>query len=403
MDARGPGPRLFQPLLNRASPDCRLFGIPRVTQPEPVPAGCIMQQIAVPTAAVDVATPPPKTRLGATPGVLRRLARNARVGGVQVLGTGSFTPPLRRTNDDLRTSLGVDGDWVLRRTGIRERRHASAELATSDLCHGAAVRCLDTARVCRDEVDLLIVATVTADMAVPSTACILQDRLGLSCGAFDLQAGCAGFVFALATGAQFVQSGAAKCCLVVGGDTASRIIDPADRETYPLFGDGAGAMLLGPCGEGRGLVAYQLGSDGAGANLLYRRAGGSRIPPAASEHDPGHQYVHMEGRAVFRWAVQTIGDSTDQLLQYAGISCRDVDLFVPHQANLRLVEAIAERLGFGPERVYTNLARYGNTIAASIPLALDEAVAEGRVRRGDLLLLTGFGAGLSWGSVLLRW
>jgi 3-oxoacyl-[acyl-carrier-protein] synthase III len=362
-----------------------------------------MHQIALPRPPVDVATPPP--RAGVAPRTVApvQLARNARCGGVQVLAAGGYTPPRRLTNDDLQAALGVDGDWVLRRTGIRERRHAPPELATSDLCHGAAVRCLETAGVSPGEVDLLIVATVTPDMAVPSTACLLQERLGVNCGAFDLQAGCSGFVYALATGAQFVQSGAAKCCLVVGGDTSSRIIDPADRETFPLFGDGAGAVLLGPCGRGAGLTAYQLGSDGAGADLLRRPAGGSRFPLTCSADDAPHRYVHMEGRAVFRWAAQTVADSTRQLLDFAGVAPRDIDLFIPHQANLRLVEAIAERLGLAPERVYTNLARYGNTIAASIPLALEEAVAEGRVRRGDLLLLTGFGAGLTWGSVLLRW
>jgi 3-oxoacyl-[acyl-carrier-protein] synthase-3 len=320
-----------------------------------------------------------------------------------MLGVGSYTPLQRLTNDDLRDSLGVDGDWVLRRTGIRERRHAPSEMATSDLCAKAAVRCLEAADVRPGDVDLVIVATMTPDMAAPSTACILQDRLGLSCGAFDLQAACSGFVYAVVTGAQFVQSGAAKCCLVVGGDTSSRIIDPSDRDTSVLFGDGAGAVLLGPCGQGQGLRACQLGADGSGANLLYRQAGGSRFPLTGSPNDIRFQYLRMDGRAVFRWAAQTVADSTEQLLHYAGLNASDIGLFVPHQANLRLVEAIRERLGVAPEQVYTNLARYGNTIAASIPLALDEAVAEGRVRRGDLLLLTGFGAGLTWGSVLLHW
>lgn len=361
-----------------------------------------MLQTAQALPALDVTTPPPRSALGPRTVVSRSLARNARITGVSVLATGSHTPAIRLTNDDLHSSLGVDSDWVLRRTGIRERRHAPAELATSDLCYAAAVRCIQTAGISCDDIDMLIVATVTADMSVPSTACILQHRLGVTCGAFDLQAGCSGFVYAMATGAQFVQSGAAKCCLVVGGDTASRIIDPDDRDTFPLFGDGAGAVLLGPCSRENGLIAYQLGADGSGANLLYRPAAGSRFPLTCSPDDAKLQYVHMEGRAVFRWAVQTIGESTDQLLRYAGVSARDVQMFIPHQANLRLVEAIGEHLGFGPQRIYTNLHRYGNTIAASIPLALDEAIAEGRVHRGDLLLLTGFGAGLAWGSILMH-
>lgn len=362
-----------------------------------------MQPVALTPPSIDIATPPPRARLGSCPSPVGRSARHAKVSGVQLLAVGSYTPSVRLTNEDLRSAVGVDDEWVLRRTGIGERRHALTHQATSDLCFHAAVRCLDNAGVTRDQVDLLIVATVTPDMAVPSTACLLQDRLGLSCGAFDLQAGCSGFIYALATGAQFVQSGAAKRCLIVGGDTASRIINPTDRETYPLFGDGAGVALLGPCGPGQGMVAFQLGSDGSGAELLYRHGSGSRSHFGCSANDDDRQYVHMEGRAVFRWAVQTIEHSTRELLDYAGVTLPDIDLFIPHQANIRLVEAIAERLGFGPERVYTNLSRYGNTIAASIPLALDEAVGEGRVNRGDLVLLTGFGAGLTWGSILFRW
>jgi 3-oxoacyl-[acyl-carrier-protein] synthase-3 len=348
------------------------------------------------------ATPPPRGSL--VPNTIQPplLARHARVSGVTILSTGSYTPAVCRTNEELQATLGVDSDWVERRTGIRERRHAPRELATSDLCYAAAVRCLEKASIARSEIDLLIVATVTGDMAVPSTACILQDRLGITCGAFDVQAGCAGFIYALATGAQFVQSGAARRCLVVGGDTASRIIDPTDRETYPLFGDGAGAVLLGPGGCGQGLMAYQLGADGSGAHLLYRAAAGSRFPLTCSPEDEPNRYVHMDGRAVFRWAVQTIGDSTKQLLDYAGVRVADIQLFIPHQANQRLITAIGERIGFPSDRIYSNLHRYGNTIAASVPLALDEAIAQDRIHPGDLLLLTGFGAGLAWGSFLLR-
>ncbi|MCC6418920.1 MAG: ketoacyl-ACP synthase III [Gemmataceae bacterium] len=334
----------------------------------------------------------------------RSLARNARLKGFQVLATGSYAPPRRVSNEELQTALGVDGDWVLRRTGIQERRHAPPEMATSDLCYEAAVRCLAAGRVDAADIDLLIVTTMSPDLAAPSTACILQERLGLLCGAFDLHAACSGFVYALATGAQFVRTGNVRRCLVVGGDTCSRITDPADRETYPLFGDGAGAVLLGPASQSdQGFVAYQLGSDGAGAGLLYRQGGGSRLPADGSVGAPQHQYMKMEGRAIFRWVVQTVAEATGQLLDYAGMTAAEIGLFVPHQANLRIVAALAERLGLAPARVYTNLQRYGNTIAASVPLALDEAVNEGRVRRGDLLLLTGFGAGLTWASALLRW
>jgi 3-oxoacyl-[acyl-carrier-protein] synthase-3 len=349
-----------------------------------------------------IATPPPRGTLAPQTVSPLPLARNARIHGVQLLACASHTPALCRTNEELQATLGVDGEWVERRTGIRERRLAPPGLATSDLCYSAAVRCIERAGIARREIDLLIVATVTGDMAVPSTACILQDRLGITCGAFDLQAGCSGFIYAVATAAQFVQSGAARRCLVVGGDTASRIIDPTDRETFPLFGDAAGAVLLGPEDRGHGLLAYQLGADGSGAHLLYRAAAGSRFPLTCSPEDAPNRYVHMEGRAVFRWAVKTIGDSTAELLHFAGVQADDIQMFIPHQANQRLIEALGHRLGFPRERVYSNVHRYGNTIAASVPLALDEALAEGRVHRGDLVLLTGFGAGLAWGSLLLR-
>lgn len=331
------------------------------------------------------------------------LARTKRLTGFQIVATGSSAPDAIVSNEDLQASHGFDPQWIAQRTGIRQRRHAPAEWATSDLCREACLRCLRAAGVAREEVDLLIVATHTPDLAMPGTACLVQEKLGLFCGAFDVQAACAGFMYALAIGAQFVRSGNASRCLVVGADVSSRIVNPADPSTYPLFGDGAGAVLLAPGGAEQGFLAYQLGTDGSGAELLGRPAGGSRTPLTAERLQARQHYFQMNGRAVFRWAVDTVSRSAGEVLRAAGLTPADIALFVPHQANQRILDLAGQRLGLPAERVYSNLARYGNTMAGSIPLALDEAIAEGRIRRGDRILLSGFGAGLSWGSAVVQW
>ena len=307
------------------------------------------------------------------------------------------------TNDDLRTRLGFDSDWIIQRTGIRERRHAPPDQATSDLCYEATVRCIQKAGIDPADIDMLVLATFTPDMAFPSSACLLQNRLGLHCGAFDVQAACAGFMYALAIGAQFVKSGNSQLCLVVGGDTNSRVINPADMKTYPLFGDGAGAVLLTAGGDEQGFLSYQLGADGSGGDLLCRPACGSKMPVTRESLDADLQYMQMDGRAVFRWAVNTVTDSTTEVIKHAELGVDDISLFVPHQANIRIINAVSDVLGFPRDRVYNNLDRYGNTSAGSIPIALDEAIAAGRVQRGDKILITGFGAGLTWGSAVLGW
>lgn len=332
-----------------------------------------------------------------------KVARTTTLTGVQIIGTGSYVPDSVVTNEDLRVRLGFDADWIVQRTGIRERRHAPAHLATSDLCYEACSRCLDNAGVKHQDVDMLIVGTFTPDMAFPSTACLLQNRLNLHCGAFDVQAACAGFIYALVIGAQFVKSGNAKRCLVVGGDTNSRVINPTDQKTYPLFGDGAGAVLLAAGSEEQGLLSYQLGADGSGGELLQRPACGSKMPPSREAIDADLHYLQMDGRAVFRWAVNTVTDSTTEVLEHAGVTADDIKVFLPHQANIRIINAVSDVLGFPRHRVYNNIDRYGNTSAASIPLALDEALGDNRIERGDLLLISGFGAGLTWGSAVLRW
>jgi 3-oxoacyl-[acyl-carrier-protein] synthase-3 len=231
----------------------------------------------------------------------------------------------------------------------------------------------------------------------------VQDRLKLTCPAFDIQAACAGFVFALVTAAQFVATGNSKRALVIGGDCNSRVINPNDEKSFPLFGDGAGAVLLGPGSPEQGLIAYQLGSDGSGGDLLSRPACGSRIPPSPEALEQGLQYLTMDGRAVFKWAVRILADSSSTVLEHAKSRVDDVRWFIPHQANVRIIHAASDVLGFPRDAVYKNLERFGNTSAGSIPIALDELLQAGRIRRGDLLLTSGFGAGLNWGTALWRW
>jgi 3-oxoacyl-[acyl-carrier-protein] synthase-3 len=252
-------------------------------------------------------------------------------------------------------------------------------------------------------VDLLVVATFTPDMAFPSVGNLIQDQLGLNCPAFDLQAACAGFAFALVTAAQYVATGNSTRALVVGADCNSRVINPGDEKSFPLFGDGAGAVLLAPGSAEQGMVSYQLGSDGSGGDLLSRPACGSRIPPSAEAIEQGLHYLTMDGRAVFKWAVRILADSTLAVLDGAQATVGDVRWFIPHQANVRIIHAASDVLGFPRETVYKNLERYGNTSAGSIPIALDELFRDQQLRRGDLLLTSGFGAGLNWGTILWRW
>ncbi len=326
-----------------------------------------------------------------------------KVVGVRVSGIGSYVPEEVVTNDDL-AALGCDSDWIIRRTGILERRRAAPDQATSDLCYEAAIRCLQTAGVTADEIDLIVVATITPDHLTPSTACHLQQRLGALAAAMDISAACAGFTYAMVTAAQFVAAGNSKCALVVGGDVMSRTINPEDKHTYPLFGDAAGAMLLtaDPSEEG-GILSYQLGSEGCGGKFLSIPAGGSRQPLTPEAYAQGGQYLTMDGRNVFKWAVRVFDESAKQVLHHAGVRADELDLVVLHQANQRIIDSAVSDLNLPDEKVFVNVDRYGNTSAGSIPLALDEAVQAGRLHSGDLVLLCGFGAGLAWGTTLLRW
>jgi 3-oxoacyl-[acyl-carrier-protein] synthase-3 len=323
--------------------------------------------------------------------------------GVRVLGTGSYVPDAVVTNDHLYQRFGFDSQWIVRRTGILERRHALPHQATSDLCHEASLRCLENARVRPQDIDLVVLATFTPDMSFPSTACLLQDRLKISGAAIEIEAACAGFMYALITGAAYVVSGASSMALIVGGDCNSRILNPHDIKTYPLFGDGAGAVVLTRGNHDQGILAFSMGADGGGGDMLSRPACGSRMPPTPELLDKGLHYLYMDGRAVFRWAVAILTDTIQDVLHATELRPNDVDLYIPHQANIRIINAATDVLKVPRRKVYNNLDRYGNTSAGSVPLALDEAVSEGRLRPGQLVLLSGFGAGLAWGTALMRW
>ncbi len=349
-----------------------------------------------------------------TPLLLRRLSDFKPSGrsplgklpGFSVAATGSYLPPQIVTNEDL-CSLGCDSDWIVQRTGILERRKALDEQATSDLAYEAAIDCLKKAGMSPKDVDLVIVATMTPDHVTPSTACHLQRRLGCIAPAFDVNAACAGFMYAMVSAAQFVTSGLSKRALVVGSEVMSRTIDPSDPKTYPLFGDGAGAALLVPSTrsnrEPDGFLAYTLGAEGCGGEMLCIPGGGSRTPINASNVHQGLQYLRMEGRSVFKWAVRVVEDSVTDVLGFGHIAPKQLAQIVLHQANIRIIDAAVGDFGVARDSVFVNLDRLGNTSAASIPLALDEAVGSGKIKRDDLVLLCGFGAGLSWGTAVVRW
>lgn len=323
--------------------------------------------------------------------------------GVQVLSCGSYVPDQVVTNADLQDRLGFDPEWIQQRSGISERRHLSAEMATSDMCVEAATRAIRSAKVDPQQIDLLVIGTSTPDYQMPSTACVVQDQLGLDAPAFDLSAACAGFMYSLVTAAQFVATGNSNLALVIGADTISRVVDPNDHRTYPLFGDGAGAVLLSRGGPHQGLICYQMGSDGSGVQQLVIPHGGSRQRVNAATLGAHEDCVKMDGRSVFKWAVRMLTDTIELVLEKSGMSPHDVSLYVLHQANIRIIDSAMEQLGVPPEKVFVNLQKYGNTSAASIPIVLDEAMQAGRIEHGDTILVSGFGAGLTWGTGLLRW
>lgn len=344
-----------------------------------------------------------ESRNGQHSGTRRFSQRTASLLGVQVVSCGSYVPETIVTNEELQTRYGYDPEWISQRTGILARRYARPDQATSDLCTEAARRAIRAARVNPDDIDLVVCGTFTPDFLAPSTACLVQEKLGLDAPAVDMHAACAGFMYALVTAAQYVATGNSKLALVIGGDCNSRIVNPQDIRVAPLFGDGAGAVLLAAGEPHQGLICYQTGADGGGASLLERAAGGTRRPITHADIDAGAQYLHMDGRNVFKWAVHLVTDTIELVLNKSGMSTHDVSLYLLHQANIRIISAAMEQLGVPEDKVFNNLQKYGNTSGGSIPIALDEAFQAGRINRGDTLLLSGFGAGLTWGTALLRW
>ncbi|MFZ5626176.1 MAG: beta-ketoacyl-ACP synthase III [Bacillota bacterium] len=321
-----------------------------------------------------------------------------------IAGIGAAVPEQVLTNFDLEKMVDTSDEWIQTRTGIKERRIAPEQMATSHLAIEAARQALDRARLSPDELDLILVATVTPDYPFPATACLVQAALGASrAAAMDLSAGCTGFIYALTVGAQFIETGLYRNVLVIGAEVLSRIIDWTDRNTCVLFGDGAGAAVLTPAQPGYGFLSFELGADGGGAELLYMPAGGSRQPITAEVLAQRLNKIYMNGREVFKFAVRIMGDAADAAIRKAGLTYADIDYFIPHQANIRIIEAAAKRLELPMEKVHVNVDRYGNTSAASIGLALQEAVAAGKISSGDYVVLVGFGAGLTWGAITLRW
>jgi 3-oxoacyl-[acyl-carrier-protein] synthase-3 len=323
---------------------------------------------------------------------------------VGILGIGTYVPEKVMTNKDLELIVDTSDEWIFDRTGIRERRIAEEGTATSDLATRAAQNALTNAGVSADEIDLIIVATATPDMFFPSVACLLQDNLKASrAAAFDLAAGCSGFVYGVVVGTQFIKTGLYKKVLVVGAETLSRILDWTDRNTCVLFGDGAGAVVLGETSDGCGVLGVHLGADGSGGDLLKLPAGGSKHPASAETVNNRQHFVHMNGNEVFKFATKVMGEAAMQALEDAGLTAADIDCLIPHQANIRIIQSAAKRLKMPADKVIVNVDRYGNTSAASIPIALEEAVATERVKNGDIIVLVGFGAGLTWASCVIKW
>jgi 3-oxoacyl-[acyl-carrier-protein] synthase-3 len=322
---------------------------------------------------------------------------------VSITGIGANVPERVMTNDELSEMVDTSDEWIMHRTGIRERRIAREDEALSDMALPAARQALAMAGVTGPELDLLICATVTPDMAFPATAAIMADELGATeAAAYDLSAGCTGWMYAVAQAYGMLAGGVCRRALVVGGDVLSKIVDWSDRTTCIVFGDGAGAVVLERVESG-GFMGFELGADGSGGMQLYLPAGGSREPTSAESVARHDHYVRMNGREVFKFATRVLVSSAEKLLDQLGLTVDDIDLYVPHQANVRIINHAVERLGIPAEKVVVNVDRYGNTSSGSIPLALADAVRSRRVDKGDIVLMTGMGAGLTWGSGVMEW
>jgi 3-oxoacyl-[acyl-carrier-protein] synthase-3 len=321
-----------------------------------------------------------------------------------VAGMGAYVPDKVMTNDDFADIVDTSDEWITQMTGIKERRFTEGDVATSDLAAEASRRALESAGVNAADVDMVLVGTATPDMFFPSTACLVQAKIGAKDAfAYDMAAGCTGFIYGLVIAEQFVSAGTVDTALVIGAENLSKFMDMTDRNTCVLFGDGAGAAVVRACDPPKGLVTHCLGSDGSLGSLLEFPAGGSRMPTTHETVDKRLHYIKMEGRKVYVNAVKAMGDSILRALDQAGLKGDDLDILFPHQANVRIITSVAERAGMPMDKVYVNIEKYGNTSAASIPLAMVEAIEAGRLREGMLAGLVAFGAGFTWGAALIRW
>lgn len=323
---------------------------------------------------------------------------------VGISGIGSFIPEKVLTNNDLSKIVDTSNEWIVSRTGIEERHIADEFTATSDLATKAAQNAMKDANIDPKEIDLIIVATATPDHFFPATAAIVQKNIGaVNAAAFDMSVGCSGFVYAMVTGANFIATGIYNKVLVIGAETLSKIINWNDRNTCVLFGDGAGACILEPCDESFGILASELGSDGANGECLIMPAGGSRMPATVKTVEENLHTIKMDGKEVFKFAVRVMDKSTIRVLEKAGLQKEDIDYFIPHQANIRIIDAGLKKLELSKDKTILNINKYGNISSASIPVALDELSKSKKLKKGDNLLLVAFGAGLSWASVVMRW
>jgi 3-oxoacyl-[acyl-carrier-protein] synthase-3 len=321
-----------------------------------------------------------------------------------VLGTGSALPEKVITNADLEKLVETSDQWITDRTGIRERRQAAPHETTSTLSAQASRLALEKAGIKATDLDLIICSTISPDMPLPSTASLIQRELGAhGCCAFDLAAACSGFLFGMTVAEQFIRTGASKYVLVIGAELLSRYLDYKDRATCVIFGDGVAAAVFGPVEPPSGILAHELHTEGQYADHLFIPAGGTAMPASCRTVEDGSHFIKMRGNELFKVAVRSLEDVSRQVLKRAGLTTEDIDIFIPHQANQRITEAVRERLGLSSEKVYSNISRIGNTSSASIPICLDECVTNGRLKKGDLVLMSAFGAGVTWGAVLMRW
>ncbi len=323
---------------------------------------------------------------------------------VHIVGTGSYVPDRILTNADLEKIVDTTDEWITTRSGIKERRIAPDYICTSDMATEAARRAMDQAGIRAEEIDLIICATITPDMPFPATACVIQNKIGAKrAAAFDLEAACSGFLYGLEVGQQFITSGTYDTVLVIGAEKLSTIVDWQDRSTCVLFGDGAGAAILRSRGEEHGILTTCMGADGSQADILMMPAGGSKFPASKESVSAGMHHLKMSGKEVYKQAVIAMQTAAEEALQKCNLTINDIKCVIPHQANSRIIEAIADRLGAPMEKIYMNLQRYGNVSAASVAIALDEAAREGRFQHGDLILLVVFGSGLTWASCVIQW